>query len=104
MVEPSARMSVLQAGSVHDTVRLTVLTVTHRSSVLENSISRSIHQDPKMRASLGLQGPPAAHAADAEGSSGMISRMSPSQCFAGPMPRLQLRMTSVRARCVAWLM
>ena len=78
MVTQSAELSHLLAGNVQYTVRCTAFIVIDRSSALENSISRSIHQEPRMRDAAGLQGPPVAQAVLAEGSDGIFSRMRPS--------------------------
>ena len=67
MVAPKAVTSVLLDGNVQDADLCLWLKETERSSAFENSISRSIHHDPMIKADLGLAGPPRFHARYAPG-------------------------------------
>ena len=101
MVTPRAELSHSLTGSVHATVCSTGFRATDLSSAPENSISRSIHHEPRISAVAGLQGPPLVQAVFSIGRKDRFSRMSPSQRLLGPRPRCTLRITSVTALLAA---
>ena len=101
MDAPNASGSALLDGSVRVAVRMRGLMVTERISALDNSISRSIHQEPRVRVARGRHGPCFAQAPGLPRNAGIRSSMSPSHLLAGPRPRRTLRSMSVMALCVA---